>query len=50
LRGSSLEYKVWTIFISGKEVKDWGFMTDKGFVPHKEYPDKELVTKIFKAV
>lgn len=27
----------WTIFCSGKEYKDWGFLCDGEFIPHKEY-------------
>ena len=31
----------WTLFCSGSEVKDWGFMLESGaFVPHKEYLDE----------
>lgn len=28
---------VWALFISGKYQHTWGFQTEDGFVPHKEY-------------
>tara|TARA_B110000977_G_scaffold92693_1_gene122768 strand:- start:46 stop:573 length:528 start_codon:yes stop_codon:yes gene_type:complete len=30
----------WTLFIPGQKKKDWGFMTDKGWIPNKEYTNK----------
>ncbi len=32
-----LKAGAWTIFVSGPDVKDWGFMTPRGFVPHQKY-------------
>lgn len=29
--------EVWTLFLSGKRVQTWGFMTDKGFVDYQTY-------------
>jgi len=31
------EKPVWTLFIAGPEVKDWGFMGKRGWVGHEEY-------------
>lgn len=32
------ESGAWTLFCSGAEVKDWGFLMENGaFMPHKEY-------------
>lgn len=31
------ENPVWTLFITGSELKDWGFMTDNGWVGNREY-------------
>jgi hypothetical protein len=32
---------VWTLFITGKESQDWGFLVDGVHVPHKKYLGKE---------
>lgn len=32
-----LKAGAWTIFVSGPEVKDWGFMSPRGFVKHQAY-------------
>jgi len=31
------EKPVWTLFITGPEVKPWGFMTERGWVGHEDY-------------
>lgn len=31
------EKPVWTLFITGPEVKPWGFMTERGWVENEEY-------------
>jgi len=31
------EKPVWTLFITGPELKDWGFMTERGWVESEEY-------------
>lgn len=28
---------VWTLFAVGKKIREWGFHTPKGWIPHKEY-------------
>jgi hypothetical protein len=29
--------EVWTIFITGRHLREWGFLTENGWVHHKEY-------------
>jgi hypothetical protein len=29
--------KAWTFVITGRKMRDWGFWTSRGFVPHEEY-------------
>lgn len=36
-RVSELHGNVWTLFITGPRIQDWGFMTPAGFVDHRTY-------------
>lgn len=31
------EKPVWTLFITGPELKEWGFMVDRGWISNEEY-------------
>lgn len=32
-----LSKEVWTVFITGRETREWGFHTEEGWLPHFEY-------------
>ena len=31
------EKPVWTLFVTGPELKEWGFMVDRGWISNEEY-------------
>ena len=40
-RITRLRGEVFTLFLTGKRVSDWGFLTERGYVGHEEYFEKK---------
>lgn len=39
-RITELRGEVFTLFLTGKRVSDWGFLTEDGYVPHEDYKER----------
>jgi len=35
----------WTLFIPGKKVREWGFKTENGWIPHDKYIKNKILQK-----
>jgi hypothetical protein len=40
-RFKSWELPVWTLFITGPEIREWGFACPKGWIPHFEFTSRD---------
>lgn len=37
LHSIAIKRPLWTVFITGKEIRDWGFMTKRGWIDARKY-------------